>query len=111
MPAPEPGEQRIWPLLRTGTPYAGVAIALDLHILLGHDTSPLHKILSLDPLNLKNKRLATIGTIRYERTAIFHPGAEIAPGHQDPDDFVDPLHRIESSKIRMDAAARARRGS
>jgi hypothetical protein len=43
MPAPEPGEQRIWPLLCTGAPGAGVATAYDLHILLRHDFPPCIK--------------------------------------------------------------------
>jgi hypothetical protein len=61
---------------------------------------PLYKILSLDPLNLKDNRLA----------AIFHPGAGIALGHQDHDDSVDALYCTQSSEIRMAAAAHARRG-
>jgi hypothetical protein len=60
MPAPEPGEQRAWPLLGKGAPAAGVAIALDLHLLLRHDLPPFYKILSLDPLNPKDNRLAAI---------------------------------------------------
>jgi hypothetical protein len=100
MPAPEPGEQRIWPLLRTGAPAAGVAIALDLHILVRHDFPPLYEILSLDPLNLKDNRLA----------AICHPGAGIALGHQDHDDSVDALYGTQTSEIRMTAAPHARHG-
>jgi hypothetical protein len=71
---------------------------------------PLYKILSLNPLNLKDNRLAAIGTTRYEPAAIFHPGAEIALGHQDHDDSVDALYCTQSSEIRMAAAAHARRG-
>jgi hypothetical protein len=71
---------------------------------------PLYKSLSLDPLNLKDNRLAAIGTTRYEPVAIFHPGAGIALGHQDHDDSVDALYGTQTSEIRMDAAARARRG-
>jgi hypothetical protein len=71
---------------------------------------PLYKILSLDQLNLKDNGLAAICTTRYERAAIFHPGAQIALGHQDHDDLVDLLHRMESSEIRMSAAAHAGRG-
>jgi hypothetical protein len=85
-------------------------MALDLHLLLRHDLPPLYKILSLDALNLKDNRLAAICTTRYERAAIFHPGAEIAPGHQDHDDSLDALYCTQSSEIRMAAAARARRG-
>jgi hypothetical protein len=110
MPAPEPGEQRAWPLLRKGAPAAGVAIALDLHLLLRHDLPPLYKILSLDPLNPKDNRLDAICTACYERVAIFHPGAEIALGHQDHDDSVDALYCTQSSEIRMGAAAHAGRG-
>jgi len=87
-----------------------VATALDLHLLLCHDLSPLYKILSLDPLNLKDNQLDAICTTRYERAAIFHPGAEIALGHQDHDEYVGALYCSQSSEIRMDAAAQARRG-
>lgn len=111
MPAPEPGEQRTWPLLRKGAPAAGVAIALDLRLLLRHDFTPFYKILFLDSLNLKDNRLAAICTTRYARAAIFHPGTEIALGHQDHDDSVDSLYFTQSSEIRMAAAAHARRGS
>jgi hypothetical protein len=111
MPAPEPGEQRIWPLLRMGAPYAGVAIALDLRLLLRHDFTPFYKILFLDSLNLKDNRLAAICTTRYERATVFHPGTEIALGHQDHDDSVDAWYCTQSSEILMAAAAYARRGS
>jgi hypothetical protein len=87
-----------------------VATALDLHLLLRHDLSPLYKILSLDPLNLKDNQLDAICTACYERAAIFHPGGEIALGHQDHDDSVGALYGTQSSEIRMAAAAHARRG-
>jgi hypothetical protein len=94
-----------------GAPYAGVAIALDLRLLLRHDFTPFYKILFLDSLNLKDNRLAAICTTRYERATVFHPGTEIALGHQDHDDSVDAWYCTQSSEILMAAAAHARRGS
>jgi hypothetical protein len=101
MPAPEPGEQRTWPPLSKGTPPAGVAIALDLHLLLRHESSPLYNTLSLNPLNLQDNR----------RAAILHLGAEFALAHQGHDDAADPSYRPQSSGIRMAAAAFAGRSS